>query len=100
MVPVSVKFSEVPGLLNDEETFSFFGFDLWLLPGGRVYANEWVHDESPGVTQVHSDDGRDYIVEGDPTLGMLYDSVERFVTEAGDGLLERLQETLEEKVPA
>lgn len=96
---MTLKFSEIDGI-NNNATFSFYGFDLWLLSGGRVYANEWVHEESPGVEQVHSDDGKDYIVDGDPTLGMLYDSIERFIDEAGDSLLERLQEVLKRKVPA
>ena len=91
---MSIRYGDVDW--TGAKPFPFYGFDIQVLPDGRVYANEWVYDEheDDGVVQVHDDEGRDYIVSGDPTVGMLYGSPEVFAEFAREVLLDRLADTI------
>lgn len=90
---MSLKWRDEP-LLNQAVQVPLLGFDARRLPDGRVLMFEWVHDEGPGVVQVHDDRGRDFIEKGNPTLGMLYESSDRLVEVAGHAFLTRIAETL------
>ena len=87
-----LKYSDIDW--KGAEPFTAMGYQMCALPNGKIYVYEWVEEESSIAVQVHDDQGRDYIVNGNPTLGMLYDGAKELVEENEFAFLSRAAEEI------